>query len=168
MADNGVQELEQAAPEIDKAPGGEQKAARSGADSVAAAAEAPAERSAENGGDSLLRSIYVARIAAPEAASVGDFSQMETSDASVLVRGAFLAHLSDGQSEAAGDHDRLGEDMLRAAYVKRLTAEPVPVKRAAPARKATAKKQPARAARSTRAKAKPARPGKARGKRRRR
>jgi hypothetical protein len=166
MADNDVQELEQAAPEIEKAPGGEQTASGEGA-----AANAPASPGAENAADSLVRSIYVAR-STSEVTSAGDFSQMETTDAAVLVRGAFLAHLTEGQGEAAGDHDPLGEDMLRAAYVKRLTAEPAPAKRGAPGRKASAKKQRTRAAaRSARAKTKtkPARQAKARrGKQRRR
>ena len=169
MAENGVQELEQAAPEIDKAPGGERKAARSGegADTVAAAAEAPAGPGSEDAIDSLVRSIYVARIAAPEPSSAGDFSHMETTEVAVVVRGAFLAHLAEGQGEAAGDHDQSGEGMLRAAYVKRMVAEPAPAKRGAPARKASAKKQRARVTRSARAKAKPTRQGKTRGKQRR-
>jgi hypothetical protein len=171
MADNDVRDLEQAAPQVEKPPQprGEQKPIRG--EAVGAEADGPALPGSEDAVDSLVRSIYASRLSAPEASSAGDFSQMETTDAGFLVRGAFLAHITEGQGEAAGDHDHIGEELLRAAYVKRITTEPAPRKRAAPARKTAAKKQAAKkqaarlAARNGRGKAKPVQKRKARSNR---
>lgn len=154
MADNGGPDLDHAVEEAENAPqpADEQKTA-------APAAEAPTMPDADDAGASLLRSAYRARTAATEASSAGDFSHMETTDQALLLRGAYLAHLSEGQGETAGERDSVGED-IRRAYVARMGAEPKPqrgraggAKRrtvgraaAAPAKKRAAKKQPARAA----------------------
>src|SRR5580658_1333030 len=76
-----------------------------------------------------------------------------------LLRSAYLAHLSEGQGETAGEHGSVAED-IRRAYVARIGAEPKPQRgragrvkgrtaaraAAAPAKKRAAKKPPARAA----------------------
>ena len=177
MAENGGEDLEQADHDVENAPEPreEQNAPAPGAD--AATAEAPAIAGAEDAGDSVVRSAYVARNAAPAVSSAGDFSQMETTDQGRLLRGAYLAHLSEGQRESAGERDPAGEDILRRAYVARIASEPRPqrgrVSRAKPkasaAGKAAAKKQAARGAtRAAPAKSKPRAKSKARAARGRR
>jgi hypothetical protein len=157
MTDNGVPDLEQATPETKNAPQptAEQKAADPRA--VAPAAEAPTAPTSEGAGDSLVRSVYIARTEAREAALAVDFSIMETSEAGRLVRGAYLARLTESQGETAGDHEHGGEDVLRRAYVARLVVElrPPSGRVARVKKKAAPAKQPARSSRrKTRAKAK--------------
>jgi hypothetical protein len=154
MADNGGRDLDHGAQEIENAPqpADEQKTA-------APAAETPTVPGDDDAGASLLRSAYRARTAATEASSAGDFSHMESTDQALLLRGAYLAHLSEGQGETAGEHGSVAED-IRRAYVARIGAEPRPQRgragrvkgrtaaraAAAPAKKRAAKKPPARAA----------------------
>jgi hypothetical protein len=167
MADNGGPDLDHAVQEIENAPqpADEQK--------TAAPAAVPG---ADDAGSSLLRSAYRARSAATEASSTGDFAQMETTDPALLVRGAYRAHLSEGQGETAGEHDGVGED-IRRAYVARMGAEPKLQRRragnakrraitraaAAPAKKGAAKKRRARAAARSAPKTKARAQRKARG-----
>jgi hypothetical protein len=155
MADNGVQELEQNTPQPDNSPQptGERNA---GSPQGAAVAETPAMPGSEDASDSLVRSVYVARTGAHEAASAVDFSHMETAEAGRLLRGAYLTHLAENPGETAGDHEHAGEDVLRRAYVARMVVEPRQQSGRAPRTKKTAAiKQPARsAARNARMKAK--------------
>jgi len=121
----------------------------------------------------VIRSVYVARNIVPEAASSGDFANMETTTDGGARRGAFLAHLADAEPTAAGVPDLEDDDMLRSVYVARTVAAD-PGARPRPARgkrrKRAAAPSPKAAKRktktATRAKAKKRAAG--RGRRRRR
>jgi hypothetical protein len=152
MVGDGGENLDDTVEEIENAP--------QPAEDREAAARTPA--GGEDAGGSLVRNAYRARRAASDASSAAGFSRMETGNEGVLVRGAYLKHLAEGQSEAAGEHDRGADDTLRRAYLARMDAEPKPRrprKSAAPAKKGiakkgAAKKAPARAASRSKTKAK--------------
>jgi len=80
-----------------------------------------------------IRSVFVARTVVTSAASAGEFAGMETAIEGLAVRGAYLAHLAEGEVEGGGGADLPQGDALRKAYLAHTVAAPTP-QRARPAR----------------------------------
>jgi hypothetical protein len=166
MADNGVQALEGTEEMIENAPPvaeGKKPEATPQAPAAGAAPTAQTEAQAEpvmpGAHQDTIRSVFVARTAASSEVSIGGFAQMETTADGLAVRGAYVAHLSVGETEAVAGDTAAEGDLLRKAYVARAAADAAaPARKRAPARPARRSAvKPARKAARTGAK-KTARP----------
>jgi len=146
MSQSGTQDLDQATPKVEDDPRPRSEAGNAEKADVAPAPAPPA--AAVSAEQDVIRSVYVSRNVVTAAATAGGFAMMETTEQSLSVRGAYLAHLSEDKSEAIGDRDLLGDDLLRRAFVQRSMVDAQPARRAgaakraavAPGRKAVAKK----------------------------
>jgi hypothetical protein len=167
MANNGAQTLEGTEEKkIENAPPAiEEKktevAPNAGAAPGTPSTEAPAaEPSVPTSDQDTIRSVFVARTAAASAASVGGFSQMETTDNGLAVRGAYCARLAVVVAEVVAGEPAVEGDVLRKAYlahaVAEMAAQPRPAKRSAVGKhkKAPAAKAKQRAAHASSAKPK--------------
>ncbi len=114
MADSGVQDNDQATPTLEQEP---RATSEKGAVESGNVTPAPVMPEVSGGEQGAIRSAFLARVAAQAAAPAGTSLSAEAAAEGLALRRAYLAHLSEGMAEAAGDRELPGGDVLRSTYV---------------------------------------------------
>jgi hypothetical protein len=123
MTDDGALDREQtSAGSAVEVPAKEENRAAEEIAGAALTAEVVAPRDQPD----AIRRIFVARVTASSEASAVGFASMESADASFVLRGAYMAHLT-GAEAGTGGGDLSGGEVLRKAYLAHaVTGAPAP------------------------------------------